>query len=1004
MAIKDEEGLSVSPPPYEAEAYAHHRQPRFRRRMHKACSVPVFLALVLTLSISYLCIVLGRRVVLDDTSAKAFTPPISSSRFEEGMKICAARHGRPAEPAPETRETNSRWNAIRGQGEAIILRNATLFDGESFLSGPVDIRFSKGLINSVTPASNEDPRILGVKEFDLQGRYVTPGLVDMHSHHTIGSWPGTSVSEDVNEINPMFGTLTPFLRIIDSMKAYDKSTEAIASGGITTSLILPGSANTMGGEGTVIKNVLKSGDSGEYVVEEMLLERDVPTEERHRYMKFACGENPKRSYGHERFALAYILRRHLSRTKEAMEKQDAWCDTASTLYSKAEQARFMEHTGGYPEDLELESTIGLMRGRIAMHNHCYEPEDMETMLRVTREFGIRVRAFHHAMAAWQVPEMLKAYGNNVTVATFAEISLYNRKRTIRTYTPARYYISTEFLLRTSLSQAAIGHAFHLPAEKALQAVTSVPAKAIDVANRVGYVRKGYDADIVVWDSHPLSIGATPQQVFIDGVATLKSDDVEHATGSSMEAHATPSAPSDMPQMRVRKSEREAESFCTSAKKESQSFVIQGIRKSFLDNYPQLSSGVSPPGEAENLTLVINEGQLSCLGTQHTCETAVASLTAAGDRPLHVQLKNGHLLPGLTAMTNLIGMKEIATQASTGNGAASVKDVRDPAYIDHAKYGVYLDGKGFARARMGGVTRVITPPELGSDGMLQGVSTGLRTSGTHTLLDGGIYQDDVGLHVVIGDANKAKGSVSQAIQALRAILLENRGEGNKSAYGLVAEGQMPLLVSVVNLAATQQIIAIKRDFPSVNIVLNGGHAAPLVAKELAEVGIPVILSATRPGFATWEGKDYLVGPPLTRSPASMLSEAGVLYAIARFPRRHHSNSRMLCSDISQTSAAPVVLLADKKPKSVPEGDSRIQSLSLEAAWAAKYAGLSDREAVRLVSRNVEKILGLEPSKDVVLWENSPLQFGASVVLSFEENQEGQLAVATCWPDDVTDDSI
>lgn len=168
MATKDDECPSVSPPPYEAEAYVHHRRPRFRRRVHKACSIPIFLALSLTLSISYTCIVFGRRVVVNGTSAKAFTSPILSNRFEEGLKVCAARHRRPAEPVPETRETNSRWNAIRGQGETIILRNATLFDGESFLSGPVDIRFSRGLISSVTPASNEGPRILGSRNLTFR--------------------------------------------------------------------------------------------------------------------------------------------------------------------------------------------------------------------------------------------------------------------------------------------------------------------------------------------------------------------------------------------------------------------------------------------------------------------------------------------------------------------------------------------------------------------------------------------------------------------------------------------------------------------------------------------------------------------------------------------------------------------------------------------------------------------------------------------------------------------
>ncbi|KAK8100621.1 carbohydrate esterase family 9 [Apiospora kogelbergensis] len=996
MASKDADCPSVSPPPYEARAYAHHRQPRFRCRSRKACSIPVFLGLVLALGVSYFCILLERGVVIGRRPTKEFISPIATARFAAALVACDARNSRPAEPSPENREANSRWNAARGQGETVILRNATLFDGESFILDPVDIIFSKGLITSVMPSSSEDLTIEGTKEFNLRGRHVTPGLVDMHSHHTTGSWPGTSPSEDTNEINPMFGTLTPFLRIIDSMKAYDKSTRVIASGGITTSLILPGSANTMGGEGAVVKNVLQSGDSGEYVVEEMLLERGIPVQDRHRYMKFACGENPKHSYDHVRFGLAYILRRHLSRAKQLMEKQDEWCEAAAVEVSLNEETTATEQAHlpeDYPEELELESTIGLLSGRIAMHNHCYESEDMETMLRVTREFGVRVRAFHHAIEAWQVPGMLKAYGEfgdrNITVATFAEIALYKQEA----YYPNLYagaildkhgvpvaYKSDHFFESTNakyiLSQAAVGHAFHLPAEKALQAVTSVPAKAIDMAHRVGYVRKGYDADIVVWDSHPLSIGATPQQVFIDGVATLKSEDVEKATGSSMDAHAAPLAPVDEPKMRIRKTGKEVDKFCTSARKKSQSFVIQGIRKSFLDNYPQLTRGVSiSGGSAVNLTLVIDKGQLSCLDTHDVCETAAASVATHGgsDKPIYVQLQHGYLLPGLTAVTNLIGLKEIATQASTGNGAAAVKEVRDPESIDHAKYGAYLEGKGFERARVGGVTRVITPPELGSDGMLQGVSVGLRTGGRRTLLDGGIFRSDVGLHVVIGNANKAKGSVSQAIQTLRVILKENKGKANESAYGLVANGRMPLLVSVVNLAATQQIIAIKRDFPDVNIVLNGGHAAALVATELANVGISVILSATRPGFATWEGKDYLVGPPLTRSPASVLSEAGVLYSIA------------VKGDL-------------------PEGDSRIQSLALEAAWAAKYAGLSDYEAVQLVSKNTEEILGLEPSRDLVLWENNPLQFGASVVLSFEADQEGTLMMATCWPDDDADDTI
>jgi imidazolonepropionase-like amidohydrolase len=98
-----------------------------------------------------------------------------------------------------------------------------------------------------------------------------------------------------------------------------------------------------------------------------------------------------------------------------------------------------------------------------------------------------------------------------------------------------------------------------------------------------------------------------------------------------------------------------------------------------------------------------------------------------------------------------------------------------------------------------------------------------------------------------------------------------------------------------------------------------------------------------------------------------------------------------------------MVANQTGEKVPVGDSRIHDLALEASWAAKYAGLSELEAIRLVTKNVEEILGLEASKDIVVWENSPLQWGGSVVLSFEQTEEGVVEVATCWPDEAREDS-
>ncbi|KAH6661396.1 carbohydrate esterase family 9 protein [Truncatella angustata] len=979
---KNEFAAQLSPPPYEVEAYTY-RRPQFRRRLRRACSFPIVIALGLSFAVSYLCLLIGRETLLRSSTSDAFAS-VALQKFEKSIQQCAARTRFPLEVPPESRKENPRWNGVRGQNETIALRNATLFDGVSFASAPVDIIFSKGLITAVSPASSAESILENGAQYNLDGRYVTPGLVDMHSHHLEMPWPGVEAVDDGNEMHELFGPLTPFVKITESLKAYDKATKIIASGGVTSSLLIPGSANIMGGEGTVVKNIAKAGELGEYVVEEMLLEHGINIEDRHRYMKFACGENPKRVYGHTRMGLAYMLRRHLTRAKELMDDQDAWCDAATKLRTDAQRIYFTEEKGRLPEQLELESTIALIRGQVAMHNHCYEPQDFETMLGVVQEFGIHVRAFHHAIEAWQVPEMIKAYGGNITIATFASDSLYKHEA----YHPSLYagaildahglavaYKSDHGDESTNakyiLSQAAAGHAFHLPAEKALQSVTSIPAKAIDQGNRIGYVRVGYDADIVVWDDHPLSIGTTPQQVFIDGVATLNSRDVQVSTGSSMESAVKTRRISEPPVMRQRYQPEDTESFCASAKRQSTSFVIQGIRKSFLDNHSDLSASVSTTG-ADNLTLVVHAGRVSCLDTSALC---AKEITATSDDAVHVTLQNGHLLPGLTAVTYSLGMKEIYMEEDTGNGVARAKDIKDPASVDYAKYGVYLDGKAFARARVGGITRAITAPEFPTvdwqpSGLVQGVSVGIRTSGTKTILNGGIFQDEVGLHVVIGQANRGIGSVSMAIKTLRTILTENKGKGNESAFGLVADGRMPVLINVDSVPHTQQIVLLKKDFPNVNIVIDGGHGAPLLAEELAAANISVILSKTRPAPAHFDTKDTLVGPPLTRSPASVLSEAGVHYAIS---------------------------VADEM------ADSRIHDLVLEASWVAKYAGLTEHEAVQLVTKNVETILGLKPSKDIVVWENNPLQYGGSVVLTFEETADGMLALGTCWPDDTMDNS-
>ncbi|KAH8594054.1 hypothetical protein B0O99DRAFT_185628 [Bisporella sp. PMI_857] len=895
--------------------------------------------------------------------------------LDAGLRRCEVLHSKPAEyPVTDQTRANPRWNKITGQQNTVVLRNATLFNGESFI-GARDITFKNGIVISVGEAKlgphltdSSDAEIV-----DLAGKYVTPGLVDMHSHHLAGTWPILPASSEENEIHESTGPLTPMLRVLDSMKADDLATAQIAAGGVTSSLVLPGSGNIMGGQGFMVKNVVR----GEEVVADLLLESGIEETQRRRYMKMACGENPARLYGHTRMGDAWIFRHQLEKARNLLNKQDEWCLSAAAAKESGNDDKIAA-LGSLPEELELESSIALLRGQIGLNIHCYEPEDFEDILRHSKEFGFTIQAFHHAIAAWKVPEMIKEGGENITVATFANFGLYKKEaydanlwagKILAEHGVPVAYKSDHFTEETSsrylLFQAATAASFDLPLDLAMQSVTSVPARSLRLDHRIGYVRPGYDADIVVWDSHPLSLGATPLQVYIDGVPTLSALQVNESF-SSIRTSSHDLAPE--PHAHSPLSPREKEEACQ--KIEQGQVVITGITTSYLRSTSPLSS--------ENLTLVLTNGSLACLSTSQNCNSYVASSAA------HINLQDGHLSPGLTTISAL-GLSEIMMEPSTGDGDVSDKvDPIDPSNVVFAKYGVQLEGKGFVRARWGGVSRSIAIPNSMEGTFLHGVSAGIKTHGKEGLLDGGVFKEEVAVHFVLGQQNaESISTVSTSVAKLRKIIADNNGKDN--VYGRVANGSIPLVVKAQNKYVILQLIHISRDFPAVNLVLYGGAEAPLVATELAASGLPLILTSPRPAPDSWEksGIASLTGPPLSRSPIAILLSAGI-------------------------SPSKLALAFNGNP---PEGISTIHNTALEAGWAAKFAALSDEEAIALVSYNINAFLNLTaapgPSaankedgkgqakgEDIILWTRRPLEFGASVVLSID-GESGR--VVGCWPE-------
>lgn len=157
----------------------------------------------------------------------------------------------------------------------------------------------------------------------------------------------------------------------------------------------------MGGQGIMVKNALKSGKDGEFVVEEILLEHGINPIDRRRYMKMACGENPMRVYGpgRTRMGNAWKLRHQLERARNLLSKQDEWCLSAAVAKENGVEAEFIEKKQTLPEDLELESSVAILRQQIGVNIHCYETQDFEDMIRHANEFGFKIQAFHHALDA-----------------------------------------------------------------------------------------------------------------------------------------------------------------------------------------------------------------------------------------------------------------------------------------------------------------------------------------------------------------------------------------------------------------------------------------------------------------------------------------------------------------------------------------------------------------------------------------------------------------------------
>jgi imidazolonepropionase-like amidohydrolase len=299
----------------------------------------------------------------------------------------------------------------------------------------------------------------------------------------------------------------------------------------------------IGGEAFVIKHAVGYSDGRpETSAEDMLADPD----HNWRYMKMACGENAKRVYGTvgrdfgpvSRMGEAWEFRNAFSQAKALVQAQNDWC-------AAADQVGATDMQDYLPQDLKWESLAAVLRHQVMVNTHCYTVPDLEAFIRHTNEFEFPVRAFHHAHQTYLVPEILKRnYGGRPPAAAlFADNMYYKVESYIGSEQAGKIlhengitpvYVSDNPVINAQhvLFEAAKAYKYGLPYHVALAGVTSASAELLGLGERIGKVKESFDADLALWDSDPLSVGATPVQVWIDGVPPSNTK-----TWFSQESHA-----------------------------------------------------------------------------------------------------------------------------------------------------------------------------------------------------------------------------------------------------------------------------------------------------------------------------------------------------------------------------------------------------------------------------------------------------------------------------------
>jgi imidazolonepropionase-like amidohydrolase/predicted small secreted protein len=444
-------------------------------------------------------------------SGEAQSPSRQARALPAGLDYAANPDPFPSTYAPLPREN-------------MAIVGATVFTGtEQRIENGVVI-VTDGRVAAVGGADTPVPG--GHRVVDARGRFVTPGIIDVHSHLGVYPSPGVQGMSDGNEAT---SPNTAQVWAEHSIWPQDPGFNTARAGGVTTLMILPGSANLFGGRSVTVRNVPSVTMQG-------MKFPGAPYG-----VKMACGENPSRVYGGRNQSPATGMgnvagyRAAFIAAQDYRDKWDKWRETGE---------------GSPPtRNLQNETLAGVLDGSIMVQNHCYRADEMAVMMDIADEFGFRITAFHHAIEAYKLAPQLAEAGICADMWTgwwgfkMEALDGVEENAALVDQAPGSCAVihSDDAQLTQRLNQevaAAVAAGrragINISEERAISWITSNAARSIGIADETGSLEPGKRADVVIWSANPFSVYARADQVFIDGALTFDRMDPRYQPLSDFE--------------------------------------------------------------------------------------------------------------------------------------------------------------------------------------------------------------------------------------------------------------------------------------------------------------------------------------------------------------------------------------------------------------------------------------------------------------------------------------